>query len=160
MAIKLIRDESGYSLVEVVASIMILAVAIIPMVAMFDTGLETATLGGNYDKARALANKQLERAKGLPYDNVRTSFPVTNSAPSGGSYTSPSPLSDSDFPGFTYTVTKRYKCLSSSTSSCETPTGETVHLANSSTDRGIMEIKVTVTWDGNKTYSATGIKSR
>ena len=138
---------------------MILAIAIIPMVAMFDTGLETATLGANYDKARALANKQLEHAKGLPYENVRNSFPVANSAPGGGSYTSES-QSDGDFPGFAYTVAKQYKCLSSSTSSCETPAGATVHLADSSTDRGIMEVKVTVTWSGGKTYSATGIKSR
>lgn len=149
------------------ASIIILAVAIIPMVGMFDTGLETATLGSNYDKARALANKQLERAKGLPYDDppgvhvvdVKNDFPSAGSTPSRGTFTSSS-QSDGAFPGFTYTVTKRYKCVSASTSSCNTSTGATAHLANSSTDRGIMEIGITVRWDRDKTDAATRIKSR
>ncbi|MGH3090237.1 MAG: type IV pilus modification PilV family protein, partial [Rubrobacteraceae bacterium] len=57
------NTESGYSLVEVLAAIVILTVAIIPMVAMFDTGLRSATTSGNYDKARALANSNLEMAK-------------------------------------------------------------------------------------------------
>ena len=34
-----IRGESGYSLVEVMASIIILSLAILPMVGMFDMGL-------------------------------------------------------------------------------------------------------------------------
>ena len=34
------KSESGYSLVEVMVSIMILAIAIIPMVGMFDLGLK------------------------------------------------------------------------------------------------------------------------
>ena len=36
-------EESGYSLVEVMASIVLLSIAIIPMVAMFDVGLRTVT---------------------------------------------------------------------------------------------------------------------
>jgi len=57
------KDESGYALVEVLAAIVILTIAIIPMVTMFDTGLRSATTSGNYDKARALANSNLEMAK-------------------------------------------------------------------------------------------------
>ena len=75
MSAKRLREESGYSLVEVMASIIILAIAILPMVAMFDTGLNGATRGSNYDKARALAKKQLEQAQSLSYGTVRTSFP-------------------------------------------------------------------------------------
>src|SRR5918997_1300203 len=56
-------------------SIVILAIAILPMFAMFDTGLHSANRGSNYDKARALANKQLEQAQSLSYGTVRTSFP-------------------------------------------------------------------------------------
>jgi prepilin-type N-terminal cleavage/methylation domain-containing protein len=51
---KRLKNEAGYSLVEVMASIIILAVAILPMVGMFDMGLTSATRGSNYDKARAL----------------------------------------------------------------------------------------------------------
>ena len=49
-------------------SIIILALAILPMAGMFDMGLEAATAGSNYDKARALANLKLEEAKSLPFD--------------------------------------------------------------------------------------------
>jgi Tfp pilus assembly protein PilV len=60
-------SESGYSLVEVMAAIMILTLAILPMVGMFDAALHAAVLGGNYDRARALANEKLEEVRALPY---------------------------------------------------------------------------------------------
>ena len=66
--IKRAQNESGYSLVEVMVAIMILSIAIIPMVGMFDLGLKSVTASGNYDKARALANAKLEEAKALPYN--------------------------------------------------------------------------------------------
>ena len=62
-----LRSESGYSLVEVLAAIMILSIAIIPMVGMFDAALRAATSGSDYDKARALANEKLEEILALPY---------------------------------------------------------------------------------------------
>ena len=65
-------EESDYSLAEVMASIFLLSIAIIPMVAMFDVGLRTATKGGNYDQARALANKRLEEVKALTYKKPET----------------------------------------------------------------------------------------
>ena len=52
-------------------SIIILAIAILPMVGMFDMGLNSATTGSNYDKARALANLKMEEAKSLPFATVR-----------------------------------------------------------------------------------------
>ena len=60
-----LRSESGYSLVEVMVAMMILAVAIIPMVGMFDAGLRAAVAGSNYDGARALANEKLEGIRAL-----------------------------------------------------------------------------------------------
>jgi len=66
-----IRGESGYSLVEVMASIIILSLAILPMVGMFDMGLKGATAGSNYDKSRALANLKLEEAKSLPFASLQ-----------------------------------------------------------------------------------------
>ncbi len=52
-----LRNETGYSLVEVMVAIMLLSIAIIPMVSMFEAGLRVAVLGSNYDKARALLTK-------------------------------------------------------------------------------------------------------
>ena len=57
----------GYSLVEVLVAIAILSLAILPMVGMFDAALRAATLGSNYDRARALANEKLEEIRALPY---------------------------------------------------------------------------------------------
>ncbi len=64
---RVLRDESGYSLVEVIVSIMLLSIAIIPMVGMFDAGLRAAMTGSNYDRARTLANSSMENIKALPY---------------------------------------------------------------------------------------------
>ena len=61
-------DESGTSLVEVMVAVVVLALAIIPMVGMFEAGLRAATTSGDYDAARALANAKLEEARALPYD--------------------------------------------------------------------------------------------
>lgn len=60
---RLRSEQSGYSMVEVLAAIVILSLAILPMVSMFDAGLRAAVLGGNYDKARATANSNLEELK-------------------------------------------------------------------------------------------------
>ncbi len=73
--VKKLEDEGGYSLVEVMAAIVILSIAIIPMVSMFDAGLRAAVLGGNYDQARALANEKLEEVKALPFSDVLARYP-------------------------------------------------------------------------------------
>jgi len=61
-------SESGYSLVEVMVAIMILAIAVIPMVGMLDAALRAAVVGSNYDEARSLANEKLEEVRALPYE--------------------------------------------------------------------------------------------
>ena len=62
--------ECGYSLVEVLAAIVVLTVAIIPMVGMFDAALRAVTASGDYDAARACAGQELEQIKSLPYEAV------------------------------------------------------------------------------------------
>src|SRR3712207_1533914 len=93
MPVKRFCEESGYSLVEVMASIIILSLAILPMVGMFDMGLRTATTGSNYDKGRTLANLKLEEAKSLPFGAVRDRFPepvgTTTTYDGSGRYQSP-----------------------------------------------------------------------
>jgi Tfp pilus assembly protein PilV len=70
-------DEEGTEdVVEVMASIMLLTIAILPMVGMFDMGLNSATAGSQYDKARALANLKMEEAESLPFATVSDDFPV------------------------------------------------------------------------------------
>ena len=104
------KEERGYTLIEVMVAIVVLTIAIIPMISMFDMSLKVATKGSDYDKARALANLKLEEAKSLPFSDVKDNFPVAGSTPNGsGQYqsgwlTQPGAV----FTNFEYRVTKQY----------------------------------------------------
>ncbi len=130
------RDEAGYSMMEVLAAIVILSLAIIPMVGMFDAALRSAVLGGNYDKGRALANEKLEEAKALPYDGVVEVYPPGTRDCSGAVE-----------PGFDCEVRTAYASLGNAA----VVTGD-----RSGT---MMQVTVTVSWDGSST-STTGLVSK
>lgn len=149
--IRRLKNEPGYSLVEVMVAILLLSIAIIPMVGMFDAGLRAAVLGGNYDQARALANKQMENAHSLPYGTVKTSFPSSTSSFDSSGYSQTAGLTDPSFPGFTYEVEKQYVSAPSAGGTTFVP---------SLTDRGLMRIIVTVRWDSNKQYNTTSLIAR
>ena len=141
MSAKRFHEESGYSLVEVMASIMILAIAILPMFAMFDTGLHSANRGSNYDRARALANKQLEQAQSLSYGTVRTSFPNApcafdnNGRCEVGNLEVPAAEDPGgEFDNFRYAIRKQYV----------EPSGD--GFVNAEDDTGMMQITVVVGW--------------
>jgi Tfp pilus assembly protein PilV len=161
---KRLKEEIGYSLVEVMASIIILSLAILPMVGMFDTGLKTATAGSNYDKARALANLKMEEAKSLPFDStdttaqdVKDTFPEaagTTTAYTSGSYESAwktvtGPAS-ADFTGFRYKVRKQYM-----TQPSQTPGSPSQTFGTSTSATSLIRVTVTVGWGtlGAGTYS-------
>lgn len=151
---KLLNEESGYSLIEVIVSIFILTAAILPMVGMFDTGLSMATRSGNYDAARAFANMKLEQSKTLSYAQVRDSFPGTGNTTPGSSAAI---STEGGLPsGFSYSVGKRYLAPppvgTTNTNVTLTPGG--------TTDTGIIEVTVTVSWGSDNSYSATGVVSR
>lgn len=154
-----LENEAGYSLVEVIVSILLLSIAIIPMVAMFDMGLNAATSASNHDKARALAKKQLEQAQSLPYSTVKTSFPNAPCTFIGSGLCEVENLEVSvaedpngEFDNFRYKILKQYVTLSGST------------FVNANSDKGMMQITVEVGWGGDSfndnTYTATDIKSR
>jgi Tfp pilus assembly protein PilV len=131
--------ESGYSMVEVIAAIVILALAILPMVGMFDAALRAAVLGGNYDKARALANERLEEVRALPYwepggaaNSVVEKYPPA------------SPATGTDGI-FTYTVRTEFVDADFSDPSASSPTSQ-------------MRVEVEVGWQG-KSYTTTGFVS-
>jgi Tfp pilus assembly protein PilV len=157
---KLLKSEGGYSLVEVMASIMILTITIIPMVGMFDTGLSAATASSKYDKARTLANHELEVAKGLSYDQLTNNFPeispTTTTYNGSGFYQSSyrSVLGDAaaDFTGFEYRVEKQYM-----TQPPVAPTSPSSSFSTSSSDQGLIKVTVTVRWDGTKTCTTSGL---
>jgi hypothetical protein len=156
----MLKAESGYSLVEVVASIVILSLAILPMVAMFDTGLRGARASGDYDKVRALANLKMEEAKSLPFDStddaiqdVKDNFPepagTLTTYDGSGRYTSDPPETQPGFPNsMTYVIDKQYM---------EPPTasGDWNPRADC-TPTCLIKVTVTVNWDGN-TYKTFGL---
>ena len=78
---KRLKNEAGYSLIEVMVSIIILAIGILPLIAMLDMGLHSATEGSNYEKARALANLKMEEAKSRTFAEVEGNFPQAGSTP-------------------------------------------------------------------------------
>lgn len=151
-----LKNEAGYSLVEVMVAIMLLSIAIIPMVGMFDAGLNAAIQGSSYDKARALANKQLETAKNLPYATVRDNFPTGTGAPctvapcTVTGVIESSNQTDAEFPGFTYKVRKAYVGLNPASG----------NIAESESARTMMQVTITVNWGGGKSYSTTGLVSK
>lgn len=107
------------------------------MVGMFDTGLKTAVLGGNYDGARALANQKMEEIKALPYNKSggAADSAVEKYAP-GAAVTGNSGIYD-------WSVRTNYVDEA---------------LETSATEKGRMRVVVTVTWDeGRKSITTTGL---
>ena len=128
-------DELGYSMMEVLAAIIILSLAIVPMVGMFDAALRAAVLGGSYDKGRALATEKLEEAKAMSYDGVVDLYPPGTRDCSGAVD-----------PGFDCEVRTAYASLG---------TGAVVTDGSSGT---MMQVTVTVSWAGGS-YSTMGLVS-
>jgi prepilin-type N-terminal cleavage/methylation domain-containing protein len=128
-----LKNESGYSLVEVLAAIVILAVAILPMVGMFDAGLRAAVLGSNYDQARALANEELEEVRALGYEEANNAYPPADS---------PNSCTDPVGDTFDCEVTTEYQTLEG---------GAIVDGSGA-----MMKVTVEVTWDNNS-YETTGL---
>jgi prepilin-type N-terminal cleavage/methylation domain-containing protein len=159
MPAKRLRKESGYSLVEVMVAIVILTIAILPMMAMFDTGLDSANTGSNYDKARALAKKQLEQAESLSYGTVRTAFPNAPCDFDNSGLCEVENLQvpaaedpNGEFDHFRYAIRKQYV----------EPSGNT--FINADDDTGMMQITVEVSWGGENfdefTYTTSALKVR
>jgi len=154
--IRWLKDEAGYSLVEVMASIVILTIAIIPMVGMFDMGLNMASRSGNYDKARAFANERLENAKSLPYGAVNSnSFPGGTPSSCGGGcrrYENPVPSSAGLPAGSTYRLEKQYL-------GPPDPALASQNFQSSGVPTNWLRITVTVNWSDDS-YTTSGVVAR
>lgn len=137
MSIKRLRDASGYSLVEVMVAIMILAIAIIPMASMFDAGLRAATTGGNYDKARTLLNEKLEEVQSLSFTDAMARYPE-------GTTTACNPPPPAGSP-FTCQVRTEYMRLGSG--AVEEATYET----------RMAQVTVTVSWPSGGSLATSGL---
>jgi prepilin-type N-terminal cleavage/methylation domain-containing protein len=79
--------EAGYSLVEVMVAMLVLTIAIVPMVGMFEAAMGAADASGDYDQARTCAVQKLEQVKSLPYETVEGGLQDGACQPSGPFYT-------------------------------------------------------------------------
>jgi prepilin-type N-terminal cleavage/methylation domain-containing protein len=144
-----LKYQAGYSLVEVMVAIMILAIAIIPMVSMFDAGLRAAMTGSSYDRARAIAGEELEEIKALPFSKNNPAGVIDSAVEfyqpvnSGGTEKPCSAPIDA-----TFTCQVRTAYLDQNT------------LVEDGTARTMMSVRVTVTWDGGGPYTITGLTSK
>ncbi len=170
MLAKRLREEYGYTLVEVMASIMIMALAILPMMAMFDTGLRSATTGSNYDKSRTLANLKLEQAKNMSFDTFRDNFPEPAGTPTTyddgpGTYLSDwetdagEPYWDDNFANFEYRVEKQY-IAQPPKDSLEDPADPSEDFTESPTATSLIRVTVTVRWANGNEYTTYGLVTR
>lgn len=136
MFAKRLREELGYSLVEVMVAIMILALAIIPMVSMFDAGLQAASSGADYDRGRALANQQMAGVRALTYTQAVAKYPPGTT------------------PGCSTGEEPRFSCVIKTTYVND----QLQSVSNATT---AMQVEITITWDGgNKQYSTIGLKAK
>jgi prepilin-type N-terminal cleavage/methylation domain-containing protein len=81
------KSAAGYSLVEVMVAMVVLTVAVVPMVGMFEAAIGAADASADYDKARTCAVQKLEHLKSLPYETVQGGQPGGVCTPSGFGYT-------------------------------------------------------------------------
>ncbi len=144
---RVFNDESGYSLVEVIVSILLLSVAVTPMVGMFDAALRAATTGSNYDKGRTLANSSMENIKSLPY---------IKSSPSG--------VNDSVVENFVPGADRACPVIVPTGFSCAVRTryaNSTLSSFQTTPQTSQMEIVVKTGWGGDPArITATGLVSR
>jgi hypothetical protein len=68
-------------------AMVVLTVAVVPMVGMFDAAIGAADTSADYDKARTCAVQKLEHLKSLPYEAVEGSLQGGVCNPSGFGYT-------------------------------------------------------------------------
>jgi hypothetical protein len=68
-------------------AMVVLTVAVVPMVGMFDAAIGAADASADYDKARTCAVQKLEHLKSLPYDAVDGGLQGGVCDPSGFGYT-------------------------------------------------------------------------
>ncbi len=153
---KRLKNEAGYSLVEVMASIIILAIGILPLIGMLNMGINSATKGGQYEKARALANLKMEEAKSRTFAEVEGNFPQAgNTTP----YTTVNWINGpGGFTGFQYRVEKCYIAQPETGQNGDpiAPT-QTFDDDECGTPTGLIRVTVIVQWGDGNTYTTYGL---
>jgi len=99
-------DQRGFGLVESLAAVTVLGVAVVSLVVALSSGMVDVDEGAQEVNAQSLAESQLEYIKSYPYDPQATAYPLVE-APEG--YTidvgvTSIPDTDSDIQKITVTI--------------------------------------------------------
>lgn len=107
---RLRTDDEGFTIVEVIVAMVIIAGVMATALAFLVSGLQTVVQGRQRQTATALATEALERVRALPYDTVTInsgaaipSSTAKYAVPVSGSYVLNTDLAGSDIPGLTGT---------------------------------------------------------
>ncbi len=104
----LVWDETGFGLVESLAAVAILGVAVVALVIGLSTGSVTVREGNQEVVAQSLAQTQLEYVKSYPYDPEATTYPTVGT-PEGYSISvevGSVPGTDTDIQKITVTISR------------------------------------------------------
>jgi prepilin-type N-terminal cleavage/methylation domain-containing protein len=69
-ATRLRRDEAGFGLIELMIAMTVLAVGILALFAMFESGIRSITRASTVTTAAALADKEMENFRAIRYDAI------------------------------------------------------------------------------------------
>jgi prepilin-type N-terminal cleavage/methylation domain-containing protein len=69
-ATRLPRDEAGFGLIELMIAMTVLAVGILALFAMFESGIRSITRASTVTTAGALADKEMENFRAIRYDAI------------------------------------------------------------------------------------------
>ena len=67
---RLRRDEAGFGLIELMIAMTVLAVGILALFAMFESGIRTITRASTVTTAGALADKEMENFRAIRYVDI------------------------------------------------------------------------------------------
>ena len=104
----LVGNERGFGLVETLAAVAILGVAVVAFVLGLSTGSITVREGNQGLVAQSLAQTQLEYVKDYPYDPAATTYPTVDT-PEGysiGVEAGSIPDADTDIQRITVTISR------------------------------------------------------
>ena len=65
-----LRDEGGFGLVELTTSLMVLAIGILALFAMFESSIRSVKRASTVTTAGALADREMENFRAIRYDSI------------------------------------------------------------------------------------------
>lgn len=83
-----VSNQGGFGLIELLISMVILNVAILALVAAFQSGAIALQRAGKLSTAAAVADIQMERYRGLKYEAIALDTTALGAVPSGDVYLS------------------------------------------------------------------------